>query len=240
MDKLKALSLFLPVYNEEAHLENTVEKAIPILKQVSEKFEVVIVIDGSKDRSPQIAQQLAKKYSFIRIITHKVNRGYGAAFKSGLYGSKYEWLVLFDADGQFDLSEITKFIDKQRETDADLVIGYYLKRAVPLVRIIGSKMWEWLVFLLFGLKVTDNDTGFKLINKKVADTVTNIEGERGPFANSEFLIKAKRAGFKIAEVGVHHYPRTAGKSSGASLKVIYTAYKDLFTLRSKINRSTSR
>lgn len=234
MKKIPELSVFFPAYNEEANLQDTVEKAILILPKIAEKYEVLIIDDGSTDKTGKIADSLAREYPFIRVIHHPVNRGYGAAFKSGLYNSCYQWLAFTDADGQFDFSEITDFIAKQRETGADLVIGYYLKRAVPLIRILGSKVWEFLVFLLFGLKVRDIDCGFKFISKKVADRVKNLEAERGPFINSEFLIKAEKAGFKIVEVGVHHYPRQAGKATGASLKVILAGLTDLIRLRKKI------
>ncbi|MCL5091191.1 MAG: glycosyltransferase family 2 protein [Patescibacteria group bacterium] len=234
MEKLKELSLFFPAYNEEANLEETVEKAIPVLKQVAQKYEVIIIDDGSKDKTGEIADKLAKKYSFIKVIHHRPNRGYGGALKAGLYGSKYEWIVFTDADGQFDFSEITKFIEKQRETDADLVIGYYLKRAVSRTTILTSKLWELVVFLMFGLKVTDTDCGFKLFRKEIFGKIPKLESERGPFITSEYLIKAKAAGFKMAEVGVHHYPRKGGKATGRSMKVIMTGFSDLFRLRQKI------
>lgn len=234
MDKLKELSLFFPAYNEEANIEETVEKAIPVLKKVAQKYEIIIINDGSKDKTEEVADKLAKKYSFIRVITHNPNRGYGGAFKSGIYNSKYEWICFTDADGQFDFSEITKFIEKQNETGADLVIGTYLKRAVGFMTIFTSKVWELLVFLAFGLKVTDIDCGFKLFRKKIVDTIPKLNAERGPFINSEFLIHSKNNGFKIVEVPVHHYPRKAGAATGRQLKVIWSGFKDLVKLRFSI------
>ncbi|HNP89635.1 MAG: Undecaprenyl-phosphate 4-deoxy-4-formamido-L-arabinose transferase [Microgenomates group bacterium ADurb.Bin219] len=234
MKKLKELSLFLPCYNEEENLKNTVEKAVPVLKKVAEKYELIIVNDGSKDNTGKIASDLAKKFDFIKVINHSPNRGYGAALKSGMYSSKYEWITFIDSDGQFDFSEISGFIEKQEKTGADLVIGYYLKRAVPFYRIMGSKIWELAVWTLFGMKVKDTDCGFKLFRKKVVQTIPKLEAERGPFISSEFLIKAKRAGFKMVEIGVHHYPRQAGQETGSSLKVIISGLSDLIRLRRKI------
>lgn len=234
MKKLKELSLFLPCYNEEENLKNTVEKAVPVLKKVTEKYELIIVNDGSKDNTGKIASDLAKKFDFIKVINHSPNRGYGAALKSGMYSSKYEWITFIDSDGQFDFSEISGFIEKQEKTGADLVIGYYLKRAVPFYRIMGSKIWELAVWTLFGMKVKDTDCGFKLFRKKVVQTIPKLEAERGPFISSEFLIKAKRAGFKMVEIGVHHYPRQAGQETGSSLKVIISGLSDLIRLRRKI------
>ncbi len=234
MDKLKELSLFFPAYNEEANLEETVEKSIPHLKKAAKKYEIIIVNDGSKDRTGEIADKLAQKHTFIRVIHHNPNRGYGGAMQSGWYGGKYEWISFIDADGQFDFSEIDKFIQKQAETNADLVIGYYLKRAVGSMTIFTSKIWEMMVFVLFGLKVTDIDCGFKLVRKKVIETIPHLESMRGPFITSELLIKAKNAGFRFAEVGVHHYPRKGGMATGRSLKVIISGFSDLFRLRMKI------
>jgi len=234
MEKLKELSLFFPAYNEETNLKRTIQEAIPVLKKVAQKYEIIIVNDGSKDKTEEVANQLIQKYPFIRLINHPVNRGYGAALKSGMYNSRYSWITFTDSDGQFDFSEITKFIEKQRKTGADLVIGYYLKRAVPFYRVLGSKIWELAVWLLFGLKVTDTDCGFKFFKKEVVERIPKLEAERGPFISSEFLIKAKRFGFKIVEVGVHHYPRKTGKQTGASLRVILSGLKDLIRLHSKI------
>jgi glycosyltransferase involved in cell wall biosynthesis len=232
------LSLFFPCYNEQDNLENTFNKTLPVLQKVAEKWEIIIVNDGSKDKTGEVALQIKAQYpKNISIITHNPNRGYGASFKSGFYNAKYEWITFIDADGQFDFSEITKFIEQQQKTKADLVIGYYLSRQVPKSVILTSKLWELLVFILFGLKVRDIDCGFKLVNKKVITTIPKLEAERGAFISSEFLIKAKKSGFKITEVGVHHYPRTEGKATGRKLNVIIKSFTDLFKLWFKMNYS---
>lgn len=230
------LSVFFPAYNEEANIENTVNKTIPILKDIAQKWEIIIVNDGSKDKTKQKVEALIKKYKNedIKLVNHNPNRGYGAAFKSGVYTAKYPWITFTDADGQFDFSDIKTLIATQNRTKADLVIGYYLGRKVPFYRIWGSKVWQLAVFILFGLKVRDIDCGFKLINKKVVDTIPKLEAERGPFISSEFLIKAKRSGFKIIEVGVHHFERHAGAATGSNLDVILAGLKDLIRLRFKI------
>lgn len=233
--KVKELSVFFPAYNEEANIKATLAKALKILPTVARKWEIIVVNDGSKDKTGQIVEGLMRKEKRIRMITHRPNRGYGGAFKSGLYNSKYELIAFTDADGQFDFSEISRFLETKRKTKANLVIGYYLKRQVPFYRILGTKvLWEPLVWLFFGLKVRDIDCGFKLIDKKVADKIRDLEAERGPFINSEFLIKAKKNGFKIVEIGVHHYPRKEGAATGASLKVILSGFSDLIRLKRKI------
>jgi glycosyltransferase involved in cell wall biosynthesis len=233
---INELSVFFPCYNEEKNIKNTIQKTIPILKEITDKWEIILINDGSKDNTGKILEEIQSEYpKQIKIITHNPNRGYGAALKSGLYNASYQWITFTDSDGQFDFSEISKLIKKQQETQADLVIGYYLSRQVSKAAILTSKIWELIVFILFGLKVTDIDCAFKLINKKVVDTIPRLEAERGAFISSELLIKSKKSGFKIAEVGVHHYPRIEGKATGRSLKVILKSFSDLFRLWFKIN-----
>jgi glycosyltransferase involved in cell wall biosynthesis len=234
MDKLKELSVFLPAYNEETNIGPVALKILSILPEIAEDFELIIIDDGSKDKTERLAEGLSKKDSRVRCICHGENRGYGAALRSGLYESKFEWISFTDADGQFDFSEIKLFIEKQRQTNADLIIGYYLKRAVPFYRKINSLLWKILIFLLFGLRVRDIDCGFKLISKKVIESIPTLESERGAFISTELLIKAKKRGFKIVEVGVHHYPRKAGAPTGANLNVIIRSFIDLFKLWEKL------
>jgi glycosyltransferase involved in cell wall biosynthesis len=229
------LSVFFPCYNEEKNIEATVDKAVKVLEKTAKKWEIIIVNDGSKDKTGDVALKIQKKYSGIKIVTHSPNRGYGAAFKSGLYNAKYQWIGFTDSDGQFDFAEIKNFIATQNKTKADIVIGYYLGRKVSKAVIISSKIWELIVFILFGLKVKDIDCGFKFISKKVVDAIPKLQAERGAFISSEFLIKAKKAGFKIVEIGVHHYPRTEGQATGRQLKVILKSFSDLFKLWFKIN-----
>lgn len=235
MQKLiSELSVFFPTYNEEGAIRTTVEDARKVLERIAERWEIIIVNDGSSDGTGEIAQKLSEKDRRIRVINHAPNRGYGAALKSGFYNSKYSWIAFTDSDGQFDFSEITNFIEKQRETEADLVIGYYKKRRVSFFKIVTSRLWEFLVFILFGLKARDIDCGFKLISKEVIKTIPKLESGRGAFISSEFLIKARKSGFKIVEIPVTHYPRIRGAGTGRKLNVIIKSFIDLFRLWGKL------
>jgi len=236
MKKLDEISVFFPAFNLEGYIAQTVEKAVKFMPKVASKYEIIVVNDGSNDNTGSVLLQLKKKYRNVSVITHKTNKGYGAALKSGFYGARYKYIAFTDGDGQFDIRDLSKFVAKQKEKDFDMVIGYYLGRKVSTLTIITSKIWELFVFLLFGLKVRDIDCGFKLIKKEVLDTIERLESERGAFISSELLIKAKKKGFKIAEVGVRHFERTkdAKSKTGRSLKVILGSFKDLFRLRAKL------
>ena len=225
------VSIFFPAYNEEGNIEKVVRRAVEVAERLFENFEVLVINDGSTDRTGEIADGLSAKNPRIRVIHHSQNRGYGGALKSGLYNARYDWVCYTDADGQFDFSEITKFLPHTKE--ADLIIGFRQKRFDTLARTINSKLWGLLVFLLFGLRVKDRACGFKLIKKKVMETIPKLESD-GAVTEDELLIKAKRAGFKFAEVGVSHYPRRAGRQTGANPKVILTAFKEIFKLWRKL------
>jgi glycosyltransferase involved in cell wall biosynthesis len=233
--KISELSVFLPSYNEGKTIKDVVLNTREVLQGVAKKWEIIVVNDGSTDETKKIVSALQKEDPRIKLINHEENRGYGASFKSGLYNSKYEWISFIDSDGQFDFAEIAVFLKKQKETNADLVIGYYKKRQVSKFKIITSKIWELSIFILFGLKVHDIDCGFKLISKKVAEKIPHLESERGAFISSEFLIKAKKAGFKIAEVPVTHYPRITGVGTGRKLNVIIKSFIDLLRLWKKLH-----
>src|SRR6266404_1137178 len=231
---ISELSVFFPAYNEEANIKETVLEAKKVLLKIAKKWEIIVVNDGSRDRTAQIAEAMSEKDPRIKVINQE-NKGYGGALKTGIYDCQYEWVAFTDSDGQFDFSEITNFIEEQRITKADLVIGYYKKRQVSKFKIYTSKLWEVAVLILFGLHVTDIDCGFKLISKKVIDKIPLLESERGAFISSEFLIKAKKAGFKIVEIPVTHYPRTKGSGTGRNINVIIKSFVDLGKLWVKLN-----
>ena len=232
--KIEELSVFFPAYNEGGVIEKTVLDAKKILEKIAKTWEISVVNDGSTDNTLEIVSKLNVSDPRIKILNHNENKGYGASLQTGFYNSKYDWITFTDSDGQFDFKEIVNFVETQQKTHADLVIGYYKKRQVSKFKIITSKMWELSVMILFGLKVHDIDCGFKLVSKKVIHKIPKLESTRGAFISSEFLIKAKRAGFKIIEIPVTHFPRTVGKGTGRNIRVIIKSFVDLFRLWRKL------
>lgn len=228
------LSVFFPTYNEEENITQTVTKAVDVLKKLRITWEIIVVDDGSKDQTPQIADRLAKAILGVRVI-HQANGGYGKALRTGFDHAKYDWIVYTDADGQFDFTEVDKFLE---QTDkADVIYGYRIKRQDPPQRLLFAKGWAISVWLFFGLWLKDIDCGFKMLSSKAVKEISPLISTRGGMINAEIAIKSKRAGLKIAQVGVHHYPRKAGSPTGASLKVILTSYLNLLQLWWRIHFS---
>lgn len=222
---VQKLSVFFPAFNEEKNIVSTIEKAENILKTLNlEDYEILVIDDGSKDKTGEVAEHYVKTHDKVRVI-HQENGGYGAALQSGFYESKYDWVTYTDADGQFDFSEVTKFLDKTGEVD--LIVGYRIKRSDPFIRLVIAKGWAALLFIFFGLKLRDVDCGFKMLSRKLLDEIPHLQSTRGGMINAELAIKAEKYGFKIIQVGVNHYPRLYGQPTGAGIKVIVNSFIDL-------------
>jgi len=142
-----------------------VEKAIPVAEQVAKKWEILIIDDGSDDDTLKLATELKNKNKNIRVVSHMPNRGYGASLKEGFANAKYSVVVFTDGDGQFDFSEVSKFIEKIERND--MVIGYREKRKDNFIRHILMNMLKVWDMIFFGFRVKDIDCGFKMFNKKL-------------------------------------------------------------------------
>lgn len=231
MVKIDELSVFFPAYNEEKNIQKTIEKAVGVLKRIAEKWEIIVVDDGSTDKTGEIVERLAKENKFVRVTSHRLNQGYGAALKTGFSESQFAWVAFTDADGQFDFLEIKEFLPFIKT--ADLILGYRIQRADSFIRRFGAFVWDLVARVLLKLDVRDYSCGFKLIKRKVFEAVQPLEGEE-KVTQIEFLVKAKRQGFRFVEIGVHHYPRKFGQQTGASLKVVVKSIIDLIKLWQKL------
>lgn len=230
MKRLSSLTIFFPCYNEEAHVERVVRAALGVAHEVADACEIIIVDDGSSDRTGEIADRLQTEIPEVRAVHNHPNIGYGGAVARGLREARMEWIFFTDGDGQFDVAELTKLIDLL--DSCDVAIGYRVNRADSWIRIVNAYFWGRLVRLMFGLKVRDLDCAFKLLPKSLMDAIRLRS--TGALISTELLARAKYRGLRIAEVGVSHYPRTAGEQSGANVAVILRAFKELFKLRRSI------
>jgi glycosyltransferase involved in cell wall biosynthesis len=237
MSKFENLSIFFPFWNEAENLERVVEKAIPIAEKIANKWEIIMIDDGSSDSTLQKMKTLSEKDSRLITVVHENNRGYGAALKTGLERSKYDYIVFNDGDGQFDFGEITKFMEKI--DNADIVIGYRKKRHDhPFRHVLMNllKIWD---YVFFGFRFKDIDCGFKLFRKNAVEKIMPLKSE-GAMITTEILARAKKANLKILETEVHHYPRLYGDQSGGNLRVIFRAIKESLLLWKDLNFNHAR
>ncbi len=224
--RLPGISVFLPSHNEEGNVERVVKAYIAELPRVSDNYEVIVVDDGSIDRTGEIADRLASEDSHVKVVHHHVNRGYGGAVISGIKAAIQPYVLLSDGDGQFDpadLERLTALVPQY-----DVVVGRRTHRADPLMRRINGKAWTMLVRGLLGITISDIDCGFKLFKREM------LEGmdlrANGAMISTELMARVQGRGAKVAEVDVQHLPRVAGEQSGANLKVVTKAFKELFAL----------
>ncbi len=225
------LTFFFPAYNEEENVERTVQLALEkIGPMVDGSLEVLIVDDGSTDRTPQLADSLAGADSRVR-VHHQPNRGYGGALKAGFENARGELIGFSDGDLQFDPGEMQRLLDRLADTSrpVDAVIGFRIKRRDPFHRLFIAKTYNTIVSVAFGLRVRDIDCAMKLFRREVFDGL-RLDAD-GPFLSAELLIKLRARGVRMAQVGVNHYPRAAGTNTGASFTKILRTFRDLAVLR---------
>ncbi len=225
-----SISVFFPCYNEQGNVTRTVERAIVVLEKLDADFEVIIVNDGSSDATAKIADEIAGRDSRVKVVHHPTNLGYGEALKSGFRAATKELVFYTDGDGQFDISELPPLLPLMGQYD--IVSCYRLDRRDNLIRKINAWCWTKLVCLLFGMRIRDIDCAFKLYKRKIFDDIKLLS--TGALIDTEVLARSVRKGYTITQKGVHHYPRTAGAQTGANLKVILRAFKELFKLHSRI------
>ena len=230
--RLAELSYFFPAHNEAANLRGLVEEALATLPRLADRFEIVIVNDGSRDDTPKIADELAAAHPEVRAVHHPTNLGYGAALRSGFAAARLAHLVFTDGDRQFRVADIGRLIERFRAGDVDVVVGYRIKRADPFVRTLYARIYRLANRVWFGLQVRDVDCAMKLFARESLEGV-NVESG-GAFFSAELLIKLRARGRRIAEVGVPHYPRTAGSPTGAKPSVVFRAVKDFWSLRLRL------
>ncbi|OHB64472.1 MAG: cell wall biosynthesis glycosyltransferase [Planctomycetes bacterium RBG_13_62_9] len=225
-----SITVFFPCYDEQDNVARVTEQAVKVLKDLQADYEIIIVDDGSADNTGRVADQIAAGHDRVRVIHHSRNLGYGAALQSGFRAAAKELVFYTDGDAQFDLAEMPPLLPLMKEYD--IVSGYRMNRQDNFVRRMNGWLWTKTTGLLFSLNVRDMDCAFKLFKRSIFDDI-KMEST-GALICTEVLARAARKGYKIAQRGVHHYPRTAGKPTGGNLKVILRAFKELLRLRRRI------
>jgi glycosyltransferase involved in cell wall biosynthesis len=227
------LSIVLPAYNEEANVGEAIVRATKVAGRLCAEHEIVVVDDGSTDGTADVVTEAADADSRVRLIRHPRNLGYGEALRSGFRAATKDLVFFTDADNQFDLEELEAFLPWIERVD--VVAGYRIVSRDSLSRRLMRKSWNYLVRALFYVPVRDIDCAFKLFRRQVFDEI-DLESV-GAMVNTELMVKLGRSGIGVVEVGVTHYPRTAGEARGADIRVIARALYELVRMYRQLDRA---
>jgi len=221
------LTVFFPAYNDAGTIASMVVAAVLAASRLTADFEVIVINDGSRDRTPAILDELARVYPQVRIVHHPKNRGYGGALRSGFAGATKEWIFYTDGDAQYDPWEMSDLWAK-RGPGIDMVNGYKISRSDPFHRIVIGRVYHHMVKLLFGLTVRDVDCDFRLMRRAIFERVT-LTKNSGVIC-LEMMKKIQDAGFTIAEAPVHHFHRAYGKSQFFNVRRVARTAVDVLKL----------
>jgi glycosyltransferase involved in cell wall biosynthesis len=229
---MASLSFVIPAFNEEPNVAEAIRRASSVLQTLNLDYEIILVNDGSRDRTGEIAKSMVGTIPHLRVVENNPNRGYGGALKAGFYAAAKEWIAFAPSDNQFDFNELANLLAESNT--ADIVTGYRAKDADPFMRRVNRWGWNGLVQILFGYMTRDIDCGFKLFRREILQRVTL--NSDGAMVDTELLAGAQARGYKIIEVPLKHLPRTAGSPTGANYKVILRAFRDLVRFRFRLWR----
>jgi len=235
--EISGISITLPALNEAQNIEKLSEEIIGYFKDKNIPFEIIIINDGSSDKTGESADVLASTYENISTIHHPQNKGYGKSLKDGFQASRYEYLFFTDADRQFKINSLDTFLPFMKEGKVDMVIGYRIDRKDTYFRKLIGWCFNRIMRILFSLDYKDIDCAFKLFKREAFECL-EIKSDDFLF-NAELLAKAKVKKMSIAQIGVEHYPRCGGKST-ISYKTIYLAIKKLMSLHRGIKDFTKK
>ena len=218
-----SVTLFFPVYNDEHTVRRVTEKALKVLSDVAEEYEVIIIDDGSPDRSGEIADELALEHACVRVVHHGVNRGYGEALKSGFNQAQYEWICAIDGDDEYDVLDLHKLI--RLRDFYDLIITFRYVKLYSGIRVFVSWVYNRLVRAIFRAPYRDISTGLRLVRRSVIKEVELASSS--PFIGAELTIKTMLKGFRVGEVGIQTFPREFGRGESVSIPNIFATIQDL-------------
>jgi glycosyltransferase involved in cell wall biosynthesis len=231
-----SISVVLPAHNEEAVVEQTLTRCLEVLAGMASDYEVILVDDGSRDRTGEIADAIAARDPHLRVVHNRPNRGYGGALRAGFEAASKQYTFFMDSDGQFDIAEIAGLLARVEE-GFPAVLGYRAPRRDPFMRLLNAWGWNLLISGLFRLRVRDIDCAFKVYDTRLVRAME--VAAQGATINAEMLIKLTRMGVPFAQVRVTHYPRLHGAASGASPRVILRAFRELLRLRGRLRTWTA-
>jgi len=203
------LSIFFPAYNDAGTIASLVLVAHMTARELTPDYEVIVVDDGSPDHTGALLDEMARQFPWLKVVHHPRNRGYGGALRTGFETASKELVFYTDGDAQYDPRELGR-LWAAFSPGVDFVNGYKISRNDPLHRIVVGRVYHWFVKLAFGLRLRDVDCDFRLMRKSVFERV-RLTRSSGVIC-VELMKKVQDAGYRIAEVPVHHFHRSYGKS----------------------------
>jgi glycosyltransferase involved in cell wall biosynthesis len=229
-EKKPDISLFFPVYNDEKTVRIVANRALELLEEVADNYEIIIVNDGSPDSSGDIADALAAEHENISAIHHPKNRGYGAAMKTGIASSRFDIICMIDGDNEYDVFDLKKMLAVKDYYM--LIIAFRYRKLYSTKRIFISFVYNSVLRLLFKSPFRDISTGIRLIHRAVLDDV--VLTSNSPFIGAELSLKSMLRGFPVGEVGIQTFPRDFGTGSATSFPNIMGTIKDIWRIRKEI------
>jgi glycosyltransferase involved in cell wall biosynthesis len=230
--RVSGVSIVIPAYNEQLSIGATIERVSAAAASLGVPFQIVVVNDGSRDGTGALVRSLLTVTPHLELVEHFPNRGYGGSLRAGFAAAVHDWIAFLPGDNQFDPRDLSRLIE--RAGDADIVSGYRAKRQDALIRRLNAFGWNLAVTALFGRLSRDIDCGFKLFRRDVLQHA-RVESN-GAMIDTELLAGAKARGFVIVDIPVTHHPRTAGHPTGANVRVILRAFRDLVRFRMRLSR----
>jgi len=221
------LSVFFPAYNDSGTIASMVISALLAARTLTPDHEIIVINDGSRDATPLILDELARTYPQVKVVHHQANRGYGGALRSGFERASKEFVFYTDGDAQYDPGEMA-LLWQRMDDGVDLVNGYKISRSDPMHRVFIGRFYHHLVKRLFGLRVRDVDCDFRLMRRSIFDRV-QLTKSSGVIC-LEMMKKVTDAGFRIAEVPVHHFHRAYGKSQFFNFRRVFRTGVDVMHL----------
>ena len=226
-----SVAIFYPVYSDEATVRTVAMKSLKVLSEISSKQKLIIVNDGSPDKSGEIADEIAAEFPDVLAVHHETNRGYGAALITGFkYAADYDWICFLDGDDQYDVNDlyhISKLFHHY-----DLIITFRYFKIYGTTRLFISYVYNLTLRMLFKSPYRDHSCGLKAIRSDIISDITVTSNS--PFVGAEIIIKSMVRGYPIGEVGIKTFPRKFGESHSTSIKNIFYSIRDMFRVYKEI------